>query len=556
VKRKAPLFLSVIVGLAVILSACSDKANNGNTNTGNNGTNTEVSGNEGTGNAGDTGATFPLKEKVTLKAVAHRPTLAPSDFNDQPLIQELEAKTNVHIEWDTVADSDYLEKRNLLLASGNLPDFFFSGRFSDSELMRYAKDGTLIPLNDLIENNMPNLNAILESRPDIKATITAPDGNIYALPVGEEIGSGQGEIGANPNFLYLNQDWLDKLKLTMPTTIEEYTEVLRAFKKGDPNGNGKADEIPLTYIDNFWTGDIGVLFGAFGVPDKTHRPNNPTYIDHINVVDGKVQFAPQQEGFKEAVTYLRTWFEEDLVDKEAFTHDYDTYYARGKTEDETIGSLIWWDKNDVTGPERGEHWVLVPPFEGMTVGWNNGGGIGRDGAVITKDNKHPEITAAWLDAFFEPTMAAQARFGPIGVWFDQDASGKLVPKEVENPGETRQSVAVTNGIGMLLTDHLDKVDFIEPRAAQRIEDSVSIYVPQMEKEKFPNIFFTEDELKVLDKLKPSISQYVNQHRAKWLLNGGVEKEWEEFQATLKKMGIDELLAVHQAAYDRYIQAQQ
>jgi len=553
-KRKTTALLAAIaMTTTMVLAACS-----GDKEPKESGSNPEPA--EQSGNAAETPAeggkvVFPLGDKVTLKAVAHKPPLAPSDFNEQPLLQELEAKTNVHIQWDTVGDADYIEKRNLLLASGSLPDFFFSGRFSDTELVRYAQDGTLIPLDDLIENHMPNLKAILDARPDIKAQITAPDGKIYSLPQGEEFGAGREEIGANPDFLYLNKEWLDKLNLKVPTTIEEYTEVLRAFKTGDPNGNGKADEIPLTYIDNFWTGDIGVLFGAFGVPDKTYRPNNPTYIDHLNVVDGKVQFAPQQEGYKQAVAYLHQWFAEGLVDLEAFTHDYDTYFARGKTEDETIGSLIWWDKNDVVGPERGEHWVLVPPFEGMVVKWNNGGGFGRDGVTITSANKHPEVTAAWLDSFYEPSMAAQARFGPIGVWFEQDASGKLVQKAVENPGEFRQSSAVTNGIGLLLYDHLDKVDYIEPRAAQRIKDSVEIYVPQMEKEKFPNIFFTEDELKTIERLKPDLSAYVNKTRAKWLLEGGVEAEWGQFQETLKKMGVEELLAVHQAGYDRYLEAQ-
>lgn len=545
-KRKLSIIMTATIGTSLLLTACSEKS-------GSEASPAPTAAQNSPSAAKDEGTvSFPLKEKVTLKGVAARPPLAPSDFNSQPIVQELEKKSNIHVDWNTIVETDYLEKRNLLLASGNLPDFFLGSRFSDTELVRYGKDGTIIPLNDLIDKYMPNLKAILDARPDIKASITSPDGKIYALPSGEEIGAGQKEIGANPDFLYINQEWLDKLGLKMPTTMDEYTAVLEAFKTKDPNGNGKADEIPLTYIDNFWTGDIGVLFGAFGVPDKTHRPNNPTYIDHLNVVDGKVQFAPQQEGFKNAVTYINKWFEKGLVDLEAFTHDYTTYFARGKTKDETIGSMIWWDKNDVAGPERGKHWVIVPPFKDMVVKWNNGGGTGRDGSAITKANKNPEATAAWLDSFYEPSMAAQARFGPVGVWFDKDASGKLVgKKDLQNPGELRQKTALSNGIGLLLDQHLDKVAYIEPRAQERVDDSIKYFVPQMEKEKFPNVFFNQEELAVIDKLKPEISAYVNKMRAKWLLNGGIEKEWEEFQSTLKKMGIEELLKAHQSGYDRY-----
>ena len=46
-------------------------------------------------------------------------------------------------------------------------------------------------------------------------------------------------------FYWIRQDWLDKLGLAVPTTVDELHDVLLAFKNNDPNGNGKADEIPL-----------------------------------------------------------------------------------------------------------------------------------------------------------------------------------------------------------------------------------------------------------------------------------------------------------------------
>jgi putative aldouronate transport system substrate-binding protein len=550
-KRKSTLALATTMALTLVLTACDDGNDNALPSA-----SMSASPSASATTSNSPVGVFPLKEKITLNVVAKRPPLAPSDFNQQPLIQELEKISNVHIKWDTTVDTDYVEKRNLLLASGNLPDFFFPSQFSDTELLRYGQEGTIIPLNALIEKHMPNLKSILDRRPDIKAYVTAPDGNIYTLPSGEELGSGQQVIVSQPNFIYMNKDWLDKLKLPIPTTIDELTEVLKAFKTKDPNGNGKADEIPLTYIDNFWTGDIGVLFGAFGTPDKTYRPNNFTYMDHLNVDNGKVTLSAQQDGFKKAVAYLHNWFKDGLVDLDAFTHDYDTYFARGKTPDETIGAMIWWDKNDVAGPDRGKHWVIVPPFKDMVVEFQNGGdGLDRNGAAITKNSKNPEIAAAWLDQFYEPMIAAQARFGPIGVWFDKDASGKLIQKAVENPGEFRQKSAVSSSIGLLLNDMTDKVGYIEARAQERIDDIGKYYVAQMQKEKFPNLFFNTKELEVIDRLKPDISDYINNTRARWLLNGNVEAEWEGFQKTLDKMGIQELLKAHQSAYDRYIAAQ-
>ncbi|MGV2788079.1 ABC transporter substrate-binding protein, partial [Clostridium perfringens] len=138
---------------------------------------------------------------------------------------------------------------------------------SDYELVNYGTDGTILPLEDLIDQYAPNLKALLDRRPDIKSSITAPDGHIYGLPSWEE-----NNLGTNPFFHVINKKWLDKLGLKMPQTLDEYTEALAAFKTQDPNGNGKADEIPLSFMHMQWCMDIAGIFGAFGLPDNMeHR---------------------------------------------------------------------------------------------------------------------------------------------------------------------------------------------------------------------------------------------------------------------------------------------
>ena len=62
--------------------------------------------------------------------------------------------------------------------------------------MKLAKDGAIIPLNDLVEQHMPNFKRVLEEAPAYKSMITAPDGNIYAFPWIEELGNGKERIQA------------------------------------------------------------------------------------------------------------------------------------------------------------------------------------------------------------------------------------------------------------------------------------------------------------------------------------------------------------------------
>lgn len=498
---------------------------------------------------------FPLKEQATLTVVARKAPLAPDDYNTMTFPQKLEKATNVHVQWKTIIETDYDQKKNLLLASGELPDIFLGAVWSDTEFLKYGQAGTILPLNKLIDSSMPNLKALFKKRPDIKAFVTAPDGNIYSLPQGEELGSGQGWIGSNPSFLYINQDWLKKLNLKMPTTLKEYHDVLVAFKTKDPNGNGKADEIPLSFVNGFWTGDIGYLFGAFGVPDKTYQPANNTYAEHLNVAGQKVVYAALQPEFRTALNEFSKWVKEGLIDKEAFTQEYTQYYAKGKTKDEVLGSFLWWDRTDVVGQERDAHYPIVPPFKGMTVMWNNGSALSRQGAVITKKASNPALAAAWLDQMYAPLAVAEVRWGPIGEWFEVLPNGKLAQKkDIQNPGEYRQRVAI-GGVGVFTGEDFVNITPPEARAQQRLDDLKNLFLPQMEKSNYPNLFFTESELKTIERLKPEIQTYTNRMRATFLLNGTTDGAWKTYQDSLKKMGIEELVRVYQVGYDRFLRAQ-
>lgn len=197
-----------------------------------------------------TDVTFPLEEKVTLRFMTQSSALAPTDPNEKLIYQRLEEQTGVQIDWKNYTKDQFVEKRNLALASGELPDAILDAAFSDYDLLKYAKDGTIIPVEDLIDQYMPNFKKVLEEAPEYKSMITAPDGHIYSFPWIEELGSGKSRIQVVDCLPWINVEWLNNLGLKMPTTTEELKEVLIAFKTQDPNGNGEADEIPLSFIVN------------------------------------------------------------------------------------------------------------------------------------------------------------------------------------------------------------------------------------------------------------------------------------------------------------------
>lgn len=211
--------------------------------------------------------TFPLKKEVTLKFMTNTSTMAPKNPNEKLILKRLEKETGVHIDW-TNYQSDFAEKRNLDISSGDLPDAIHNDGASDVELMSWAKQGVIVPVEDLIDKYMPNLKKILDENPEYRSLITAPDGHIYSFPWIEELGEGKESIHSVNDMAWINKEWLDKLGLEMPQTMDDLVKVLEAFKTQDPNGNGKADEIPISFINDGGNEDFKLLFGAYGEGDN------------------------------------------------------------------------------------------------------------------------------------------------------------------------------------------------------------------------------------------------------------------------------------------------
>jgi len=486
-----------------------------------------------------------VEEEVTLNFVSPKQPLAP-DYSEMVIFDRLQEATNVSIKWNNIPGDGYQEKKNLLLASGDLPDAFYASGFTDQDLMQHGQSGTIIPLEDLIDKYAPNLKKLFEERPELKQIVTAPDGHIYSLPRAEEM-----DLVGMPNIMFINQTWLDKLGLEMPTTLEEYHDVLKAFKEKDPNGNGKQDEIGLTFWFNGWCGNEGDLIGLFGLPDA------PFEADHRIVRDGKVIYAATQPEFKEAIAYYHQWVKEGLIDPEVVTQDTAQLFAKGKTEDPTLGSFIWWEDTEVVGTDRVDDYAILPPLKGkdgeIIVGRSNYSEYGRDAFVITSANNNPEITMRWVDQLYEPKMSAQINWGPIGEIYEEDQNGMLVNKELPEGvamGELRQKVA-PGGPFVVLKEHFGTVVDMEPRAKERLDILDKYYKPHMVEENYPQIFFSAEELEKINTIEPEIKEFVKQKEAQWLIEGGIEEEWDEYIEQLEAMGLNELMEVYQSGLDRF-----
>ena len=190
--------------------------------------------------------TYPVVEPmyefdVVTIYLSHESSGRPGDSKFTTFLEDL---TNVRVNFVDVIESGAAgEKINLMLASGDLPDVIMTPFHINAQTTyQHGVTGTFQRLNELIDKHMPALKRELEKWPQYQAQLTMPDGGIYNLP---ELEAGCFHCRFQIKF-WMYQPWFDKLGLDFPpTTTDELYEVLKAFKEGDPNGNGLADEIPM-----------------------------------------------------------------------------------------------------------------------------------------------------------------------------------------------------------------------------------------------------------------------------------------------------------------------
>ncbi len=466
------------------------------------------------------------------------------NFAELQFFQELEADTNVHIDWNMSSEDGWKEKKGLLF-SGKLPDAFFGQAIlSDVDVIKYASQGLLIPLEGYIEEYCPNLQALLD-RGTYRKELTAPDGHIYALPNSTELSP------MTHDKLFINKTWLDQLGLPVPETIEEFTATLKAFKDNDMNGNGRADEIPFSFLYNRKENGLFSMFGSFGQLDK---------LDHFIVDEnGDVVYTAITEPYKEAIQYFHDLYMGGLIDKECFTHDFQVYLAKVKSQDLIVGAWLGWSLASAAGINA-EHYVALAPLKGADGKqiWNSyPSPINSKGSfAITSACKHPEVLMRWADLQYDPMTAIQVDQGLIGRTLVVAEDGSIdylpVPAGKSFTEMIHDYSPGVNGISAVTTDVTDRLNLnanLRERAA--LDEVFAPYNVPVE-QVFPSMYLTVEETERISVLETDIKAYVDQCYAKWIVNGGIEKEWDAYLDKLNKMGLQEYIDIYTNAYERYL----
>ncbi|MBU5347450.1 extracellular solute-binding protein [Paenibacillus lautus] len=474
---------------------------------------------------------FPIVDQTVDLKMFTRIAPVNGPFKEMPVFQDYEKLSNVKVEFIEAPTDGFQEKKNLLFASNELPDALFRSGLSPLEAVRYGSAGQLIPLEGLIDEYAPNLKKLMEEYPEIRAGITTPEGHIYAIPGIVTLGA------ARADKKWINQMWLEKLNLEVPETTDELYDVLLAFRDGDPNGNGKQDEIPMTA--RVGLAIVAAMSGSFGLDTQLGY--------NINIENDKVSIWMGSDKNKEMLMYLNKLYKEKLLDPEIFSHTEAQYLA--KQGSGNTGFFFDQTNNNFLSIQDQYTGIAPPAGPGGDRMQSQALPIARDfGAfAITSINKYPEVTMRWIDYFYSDEGSTLLRFGREGEHYElKDGIPYYTEdflKDITN--QAKITPYAGGGAPHLISEQV--ASFINPPQVQEAQQQLDPFMPKV---RYAAPMFDEQTAQQVNILRNDIDKYYEEQSTKFIVGALSFDKWGEFQSTLQKMKIGELEKLYQDAYDK------
>ncbi len=452
----------------------------------------------------------------------------------------MQARTGIQFTYNEFTDYDkWQEAKDAMLTSGDLPDVLFKAELTTAEQIACADAGVLIDLKPLLAEYAPNLWALLEAHPDWLQAITLPDGKIVALPSINEL--------SPQNAMWINQDWLTKLGLSMPTDWDSFVAVLQAFKTGDPNENGKTDEIPLSYLGPW---DLKFLAHSVGLVANDYN----IYLD-----DGTVRFMPDQDEYITLLQNLSSLYAAGLMDTDGF-YTADTLRTVSDSDaDATYGVFFGPNPMNLLTYDLATQYALLMPltYNGTQVYRDFNGSIMRGAFAITSACEDPAALLGWVDVLYTEEGATEAMAGIAGEDYlvDEDGTWNYADAKA-NSSYILYDLTIYDTGTMPWRFPLDFYRSYENKELM----SISQQLTDLQKylvTPFPTAYtLTSAQEAEIDPLQDALGRYVDESLARFVLG-----EWDAqdadtiaaYKAGLKENGMDALLAFWQGIADTLVQ---
>lgn len=513
--------------------------------------------------------TFPIvKEKIKLKFLSYSSPMI-IDRATNEFTKYMEEKTNIQIDWHLVPWEQQQEQVNLVLASGDYPDVLYGLRINDTQEALYGvEQKVFLPLNDMIEKYCPNILKAFEKHPQMRGAITATDGNIYGIPSWNDC-----YHCTYAQKMWLNFTWMQKLGLSVPTTTDEFYDVLKALVKNDPNGNNINDEIGLVgAIDGWHTNIDTFLMNSFildsGMYDKKR----------MIVRDGKVITIVNTPEYREGLRFINKLYKEGLIYEGSFTQKSEMAKQLIANPDAPIVSGFAAGANisfieAASNPERYRQYLTIAPLKGpggkqYATYFENWALLPGD-FVITKACKFPEAAIRWADSMFTHEMSLIMQWGKKGEGWDDPAAGEVgldgkpalhrilrpYSHEPQNYGFQNLGL-IYNPSEFRLGEATDpNVDLLEPMGFEKLlfEETKTKYEPYRPQDSsvLPIVKLLASEIQELQTISVELDKYIEEARIRFITGDmNLDDDWDRYIKNLDNIGLSKYIQTYQRAYDR------
>ena len=450
------------------------------------------------------------------------------------LISVLEEQTGVHMEVELNPYEVAKEKYSLSLNSGDYADSIGGWILTATDILKFGVGtGTFIPLEEYIAEFAPNIEAVLNLE-GVREQMTAPDGHIYSIPYVLTAPA----IDFSP---YINTRWLENVGMEVPTTTDEFEQVLIAFKEQDANRNGDAgDEIPFALDPH--NKHLGYFAGWFGLPTNDKG---------FTMTSGELEFGADDDEYKTSIEYLARLYAQGLIDPELFTQDIAQFKAKG-TQD-IYGVAMMYSSLDVMPIKLGAtpEWVPLPVLKGEGVDkplWfrnTYGTAVLKNQVVVTDNAKNPEIIVRWWDNMFELENSIQTNGGPLDIKVFKTDNGYIIDES--NMTDEQKDIYSWNNLYPQSLPRYIPTDFRFEEKVKAFPEKDNVdaaYAANLVEKTIPSYWSTEEESERLSELDTSITDYLAGKVAEWVSGqADINEEWDGYKAQLQKFNLDEYIKI-------------
>lgn len=451
------------------------------------------------------------------------------DDETDPVIQELNKKFNIKINIVTSPYETWIEKYNIFVTSGDIPDLSITTGPGTANFNDWAKQGIYMDLSELYKTKCPNIQKYLSN--DIIEAHKMDGGKLYGIP----------KHSISDSSFAIRNDWLKKLNLPMPTTLDELYNVLKAFRDQDPDGNKKADTFGLISEDTLNT--VNFVFRSFGCSVPPPMGNSLSWIP-----DGKGGLTSPllDAGMKDAIVYMTKLYRDKILDQEWMltkSQAYNDKLFTGKVGfmSSSFQQMISFTESKIKANDPAVELAILDGVKGPT-GLNvrpMSTGFYMVSSISTKA-KNPEKILEFIDFLMSEEGDTMIRYGIEGLTYKK-VDGKIVRDE---EAAKKYGMEAGHPFRQIMQPQIIKVlPETDPRSAQLAEMAKILYNGPF----YPAPTLSPVSLKEVmtkqgaDFVKNSITNIVTG-------KGDPAAEWDKFIESWKTTGGDQLIKEVNEAY--------